>query len=141
MADKTPPSAQPLAAAQELLSRLWSQRERLLKQPPSPHRRAPLGHFVPPLEVLESGVRLSESLLWGLHEHFFRREGITAWETIPFYITNNTFIAATYAELLVAWLLDHHASIRREEPLYIVEMAAGTAAFGYYLVRELAARM
>lgn len=89
------------------------------------------------IEVLQAGKRLSESLLWQLQEDYYERAGISAWEQIPFYPTSNPFIGESYAELIVAFLLDYRSHIKWDEPLYIVEMATGTGCFSFYLLRSL----
>ena len=125
--------------ANRVIAALRSERERLSQSAPEP-RPIPPAHPLP-LERLDAGVRLSESLLWRLQEEFFRGRGLGAWDVIPYYITNNTVIAASYAELIVACLLDLRPQLDAAEPVYVVEMAAGIACFGYYVVQELTARM
>jgi SAM-dependent MidA family methyltransferase len=92
------------------------------------------------IELVESGKRLSECVLWSLIEEFYHTAGITAWEDIPFYPTCNTFIARTYAEMILAFLMDYQAHLHVDEPVYILEMAAGSGALGYYITRELKRR-
>ncbi len=93
----------------------------------------------PKQEILESEVRLSECLLWPLQVKYFQESGIAAWNQVPFYITSNPFIARAYAEVLVAFLLDYGPHLDPDEPVYILELGAGTGAFAFYLLKELQA--
>ncbi|HEY3198161.1 MAG TPA: hypothetical protein VGJ57_09115 [Nitrospirales bacterium] len=91
-------------------------------------------------EIVESDQRLSESLLWRLTEEFYQQSGIGAWKEVPFYATSNPFIARTYVELLLAFLLDYEPWLKRDEPVYFLELGAGTGAFAFYLLKELQAK-
>ena len=92
-------------------------------------------------EVLETDRRLSECLLWRLREDFYDKKGVSAWEQIPYYPTSNPFIGEAYAELVIAFLLDYRAHLNRDEPVYIIEMAAGTGCFSFYMLKALMAKL
>lgn len=100
--------------------------------------------------VLEEQVKLSESLIWGLQREFYNRNGTSAWSSgaVPFYITNNAFIARAYAEVVIAYIRDLLASqqgaanadshtLDLEHPLYIIELGAGSGRFGYLFMKHL----
>src|SRR5438105_3960881 len=97
----------------------------------SPERRPP------PHQLVEADVCLSQSMLWRLQEEVFTGQGLSAWDAVPYYITNNPFIAKAYAELVVAFLLDCAAGLDPEAPVYIVELAAGIGSLGFYFIKEL----
>jgi tetratricopeptide (TPR) repeat protein len=91
---------------------------------------------------LEQGVRLSRSMIWALQRSFYERHGVEAWrsEGIPFHITSNTFIAQSYARVVLGWLRDwslDHAPFDPAEPVTLVELGAGHGRFGYLLLKKL----
>ena len=91
--------------------------------------------------VLEEGRRLSESLLWKYQRAFYEQRGIEAWSkgAIPHYITSNPFIAATYAQVLLAFLEDCLATggVSPEKPLTVLELGAGHGRFGFLFLQKL----
>jgi tetratricopeptide (TPR) repeat protein len=102
--------------------------------------------------IIEEGRRLSESTLWALQQSFYDQMGVTAWSsgTIPSYVTNNPFIADAYAELLLGFMRDYWTTrlsgaaspdrlIESSEPIYILELGAGSGRLGYLLVKRLLA--
>jgi hypothetical protein len=95
----------------------------------------------PELQILESQVRLSECLLWRLMEDYYRQEGINAWRYVPSYVTNNRVIAESYAAILVEALYDALPALNFDEPLYILELGAGTGSFSKYFLQEFEARI
>ena len=108
--------------------------------------QAPRLHRVHPTiqpTVLEQHVRLSESMLWKLQRGFFEQEGPRAWSlgTVPHYITSNPFIAGAYARVVLGWLRDclkaAPLAIDPEEPLYIVEVGAGSGRFAHHFLKRL----
>lgn len=92
------------------------------------------------LIVVDEDVRLSESRIWALLEEYYQKASISAWNQIPFYPTSNPFIADTYADIIQTFLDDICDELKYDEPLYILEMAAGSGCFSYYLMRELKKR-
>jgi tetratricopeptide (TPR) repeat protein len=91
--------------------------------------------------LVESHRRLSESLLWKLQRAFYEQRGVEAWNkgTVPHYITNNSFIAWTYARVLRGVLTDLERSglANVEQPVYIVELGCGAGRFSYLLLKHL----
>ncbi len=87
--------------------------------------------------VLEENKLLSESKIWTLLEQYYETASIAAWNEIPFYPTSNPFIAETYAELILAFLRDYLPRLDLSKPVFIVEMAAGSGCFSFYLMKEL----
>jgi hypothetical protein len=98
------------------------------------------------LAVLETDVPLSQSLIWRLQRDFYAQRGLKAWteDLVPSYITNNPFIAETYAQIVAGFISDcmqqaQHAPISPENPLRILELGAGTGKFSYLFLRKLTA--
>jgi hypothetical protein len=105
-----------------------------------PKRISDLG-VAPVPRVLEGPCRLSASALWTLEQTFYRRHGNDAWakDIVPHYITCNPWIADAYARTIAAFLGDCLSGGRLElgEPVYVVEVGAGSGRFAYHLRRRL----
>ena len=86
-------------------------------------------------------TRLSESALWDMIARYFRERGVDAWAQVPFYPTSNMFVAEAYAELILAFLLDLRPHMNPEEPVYVLELGAGTGCFSYRCLRALKRKM
>lgn len=89
---------------------------------------------------LETACRLSRSVLWRLQRRFFERRGMAAWSEgiVPHHITNSPWLARAYSRVIRGYLRDWGAEIDRSQPVYVVELGAGSGRFAYHLVRELA---
>lgn len=89
--------------------------------------------------VLESNTRFSESIIWQLQRDYFHREGIKAWDQVPYFITSNTFIANSYATLAVSFLRDYLQKNpgATQHPIYIIEMGVGTGQFSFYVLKRI----
>ena len=98
--------------------------------------------------VLEEPCRLSESVAWEIQRRFFQTFGPSAWaeEIVPYYVTTNAYVARCYARLIVAWVEDildldaddGAAAIDPDEPIYVIELGAGTGRLSFLLSHELA---
>lgn len=93
-----------------------------------------LGH------VIEHGQRLSESILWRLQRDFYDERGIRAWShgNVPQGITTTPHIARAYAKIALGYLRDMAAQLDPSQPVYIVELGAGSGRFAYRFVKRLA---
>ena len=89
-----------------------------------------------PLHLIEKNQRLSQSKLWQLQRNFFTQRGANAWSdnTVPHYVTNNRFIAQSYARVVFGWLRDIAPHVDRTAPVYIVELGAGTGRLAYHFL-------
>jgi hypothetical protein len=96
---------------------------------------------LPPSE-LEGPQRLSQSLIWPLQRAFYARQGRAAWKTgvVPYYPTSNPFFARCQARLAVAFLRDLAAAgaLDLQQPVHLVELAAGAGQFAFHFVRRFA---
>lgn len=95
----------------------------------------------PRIHWLEKDKRLSESKLWTLLEKFYQQSGLDAWLQLPFYATSNAFIAELYAELVLAFLQDLAAHRPLAQPVYLLELAAGSGYFSYLCLQALLRKM
>jgi tetratricopeptide (TPR) repeat protein len=89
---------------------------------------------------IEKKLPFAECHLWKEQGRFYQSNGIEAWNNLlPFYATNNPYIGKAYAEVILRYMQDlvrlklHDNS----EPIYILELGAGTGAFCYYLLKTL----
>ncbi len=96
--------------------------------------------------ALEEPVPLSQSVLWNLQRAYFDQAGIKAWSggAVPMWVTSNPFIAAAFARVARAFLEDWQAgpagkALDPEEPVYIVELGAGSGRFAYHFLHRLTA--
>jgi tetratricopeptide (TPR) repeat protein len=80
-------------------------------------------------------MRLSESIVWQLQRELYNEHGIQAWAhgNVPQTITTTPYIARAYARVVLGYLRD----IDPEEPVYIVELGAGSGRFGYRFIRQI----
>src|SRR5262249_32765854 len=87
--------------------------------------------------TIEQDVRFSEPILWKLPRQYYDLRGPQAWASgaVPSYVTTNPYIAHVYAHIVLAYLRDAAASLDRERPIYIVELAAGSGRFAYLFLK------
>lgn len=86
--------------------------------------------------VIESNVKLSDSILWDISRGYYDRAGTYAWGDegiVPSFITTNSFIADRYAKAVLAFMMDHPSP----DPLYIIDLGAGTGKFGFLFLNQL----
>jgi tetratricopeptide (TPR) repeat protein len=97
--------------------------------------------------LLESGVPLSQSVIWRLQREFYAQRGLRAWseDMVPQFITNNPFIAEIYAQIVFAFLRDGAGSRKDTsgpQPLLrILELGAGPGKFSYLFLQHLSRLM
>ncbi|MEO0563988.1 MAG: SAM-dependent methyltransferase, partial [Chloroflexota bacterium] len=87
--------------------------------------------------ILEENKRLSRSLLWDMQRRFFHQQGVNAWSAgiVPHYITSNPFMAWSYAHVVFGWLRDVAETLDRKQPVYIVELGAGSGRLAYHFLQ------
>ena len=94
---------------------------------------------------LQTSTRFGESILWDLNRDFYTDVGERAWidGIVPHFVSNNAFIAKSYAgtilEFLNDWFRDGNEEADFSEPVYIVEFGAGIGKLGYLVIKELLA--
>ncbi len=98
--------------------------------------------------LIESSKRLSDSMLWNLQRQYYDQRGLSAWASgaVPSYVTSNPYIANAYAQVVMAFLRDAAAAppshngaclLKRDKPIYIVELAAGHGRFSFLFLKKL----
>jgi len=92
--------------------------------------------------ILEEKKRFSQSLLWAFQRQFFEQQGIQAWNTgkVPHYATSNPFIASAYGKVVFGFLRDcksdEQTPLDPEQPVYILELGAGSGRFAYHFLKK-----
>lgn len=101
------------------------------------------GTATPPVApgfLLEKDKRFSDSVLWSLQRNYYSQKGPSAWHSgeVPSYATCNTFIAQSYAHVVLSYLRDAKAAgtLDPQHPIYIVELAAGVGRFAYQFLNK-----
>jgi hypothetical protein len=99
---------------------------------------------VPPQRVpLEEAVPLSESILWRIHSEYFETRGIAAWSSgdVPHRVTTSPVLARSYVRLVEGLVEDCAAgrfgAVDESEPIYVVELGAGSGRFGFNFLAAL----
>lgn len=89
--------------------------------------------------VIESNARFSESIIWQLQRDYFHKEGIKAWDQVPYFITSNAFIGNSYANIVISFLRDYLQKNQgvTQQPLYILELGTGTGQFSFYVLKRI----
>jgi tetratricopeptide (TPR) repeat protein len=92
-----------------------------------------------PAFVLETGRRLSTSMLWQLQRDVYNQQGVEAWSTggVPQSITTSPFTARAYARVVLGYLRDVQSMVDDSVPVYILELGAGSGRFGYRFLKHL----
>lgn len=101
------------------------------------------------LFTIESDKRLSHSCLWDMQRNFFLQSGVEAWRqnTVPHYITSNTFIANSFAKVVCGFLKDCNtrfssseqdsiAHLDHNQPVYIIELGSGAGRFAFHFLKK-----
>lgn len=90
--------------------------------------------------IIEADKRLSESLIWEIQRRYFAVAGVEAWgeDVVPHQISCNPFMAAAYGEGILGYLRDCVAAglVSEEQPIYIVELGAGSGRLTYHLLHQ-----
>ncbi len=94
--------------------------------------------------VIEKDTVLSKSFLWDLQTTIYEHHGPQAWGKgrVPLYMTSNPFTVRQYAQVAFGLLRDcmegkGPIQIDLSEPLYFVELGAGSARFTYLFLKQL----
>ncbi len=92
-----------------------------------------------PEYVVEESKPFSQSLIWQLQRQYYIDQGSNAWSKmrIPFGITTNPFIALSYSRVIYGFLRDWLAQIDVSEPVYIIEIGAGSGRLGFNILNQL----
>src|SRR5712691_3658969 len=92
-----------------------------------------------PMYVLESAVPLAQSMVWHLQRTFYADQGIAAWSHVPQSITTSPIIARAYARIVLGFLRDMSAALDPDQPVYVVELGAGSGRFAYRFLKAFSA--
>ncbi len=79
----------------------------------------------------------ANSHLWQMQRDYYQQKGLAAWSQaqVPHYITNNPSMAKAYAEIVLGFWRDLKAQYKTiNQPLYIIELGAGSGRFAYHFL-------
>jgi hypothetical protein len=87
---------------------------------------------------LETRCRLSRSILWRLQRRFYERHGMAAWGdgVLPHHASSNPYLARAYGRVVLGFLRDWHELLDPSQPLYIVELGAGSGRLAFHFLRH-----
>ena len=88
--------------------------------------------------TIDERVPLSQTKLWDAQRHYYQSQGIQAWaHHVPYYVTSNPYFANSYASIIVRYIQDQMIKgvINTDEPVYIVELGAGSGTFSFYFLK------
>jgi tetratricopeptide (TPR) repeat protein len=97
--------------------------------------------------IVEEPRPLSESSLWVHQTNYFETRGPMAWarKEVPFGATTNRLTAHVCAAVIEGFLQDcqfgSFGEYEHDEPVYILELGAGSARLGYAMVDLLSQRV
>ncbi len=96
-------------------------------------------HAPLPEYILEENKPFSQSLIWKLQRQFYVEHGANAWSQmrVPFGITTNPLIAMNYSRVIYGFLRDMLSQIDLSEPVYIIEVGAGSGRLGFNILNQL----
>ena len=91
--------------------------------------------------IVAADQRLSQSLIWEIQRQYFQQKGMMAWQTdeVPHTISSNPVMARAYAQVVLGYLRDWHRErtvIDPEQPIYIVELGAGSGRLAYHFLHQ-----
>lgn len=92
--------------------------------------------------TLEQNKRFSQSSLWKYQQEYFAKKGVDAWAKgeVPYYVTSNSLIAYSYAQMALRYLQDgiRNGTINPDYPVYMFELGTGSGKFSYLFLRKMA---
>lgn len=90
--------------------------------------------------ILAADQRLSQSVIWEIQRRYFLRNGMKAWQAdeVPHTISSNPFMARAYAQVVLGYLRDLQALtiFDPSQPIYIVELGAGSGRLAYHFLHQ-----
>ncbi|MCP5100741.1 MAG: hypothetical protein GY943_34765, partial [Chloroflexi bacterium] len=107
------------------------------KQRPKPH-------------IIAGDQRLSQSLIWEIQRRYFVGSGMQAWQddVVPSTISSNPVMARAYSQVVLGYLRDCVAAAQRgtfafdpEQPIYIVELGAGSGRLAHHFLHQFHDRL
>jgi tetratricopeptide (TPR) repeat protein len=110
----------------------------MTEQPVAPDVAEPESEPVP-MYALESDTPLYSSMVWRLQRTFYGDQGIAAWShsRVPQAITTSPNITRAYARMVLGFWRDLRAVLDPSEPLYIVELGAGSGRFAFRFLKAI----
>lgn len=82
-------------------------------------------------------VPFSQAPMWARMTRFYGERGVEAWSKalVPTFISTNAWLARAYARMIADWV--EHADVEPDEPVYVLELGAGTGTLSAHIARTL----
>ncbi len=96
-----------------------------------------------PKQIIAADQPLSQSLIWQIQRAYFLKNGMKAWQddVVPSSISSNPVMARAYSQILFGYLRDCVAAaatgrsvLDETEPIYIVELGAGSGRLAHHFL-------
>lgn len=100
--------------------------------------------------IIAADQRLSQSILWQIQRHYFRQNGLKAWQedVVPHAISCNPVMARAYSDIVFGYLRDCWAAVQAgdptfdpTQPIYIVELGAGSGRLLFHFLHDFYPRL
>ena len=101
----------------------------------SPGNSAPAEATVAPLPT--PYTRFADSTLWSSQREYYERKGMAAWAQaqVPHYVTCNPSMAHAFVTMVLGlWRDIKRQGLSTDQPLYIIELGAGSGRFAYHFL-------
>ncbi|MCP4360765.1 MAG: hypothetical protein GY796_22385 [Chloroflexi bacterium] len=97
--------------------------------------------------IIAADQRLSQSIIWEIQRRYFLRNGIRPWleNIIPSHISSSPVMVRAYSQVVWGYLRDCAAagadfSLDTDQPIYIVELGAGSGRLAYHFLHHFLPR-
>ncbi|HEY9679259.1 MAG TPA: SAM-dependent methyltransferase [Drouetiella sp.] len=88
------------------------------------------------MKTFENFTRLSESMVWELQRQFYVENGIEFWRERSSFGAAASAVVDTIADLLVSIFASWVSTLDASEPIYIIELGAGSGCFAFRFFRR-----
>ncbi|KAA3662045.1 MAG: hypothetical protein DWQ04_14590 [Chloroflexi bacterium] len=101
-------------------------------------------------QLIEADRRLSQSIIWDIQRRYFLQNGMRAWQddVVPHTISSNPVMARAYSQVAFNYVRDcvtavnnNTFSLNSEQPIYIVELGAGSGRLAYHFLHQFHDRL
>lgn len=88
---------------------------------------------------IEGMTPFSQSLIWQINREYYNQVGIEAWRKgeVPHYLTSNSAVGKTYAELIFSFLKDTARKGTSQGTIYILELGSGHGRLCFHILKHL----
>ncbi|MDJ0754132.1 MAG: hypothetical protein QNJ45_11475 [Ardenticatenaceae bacterium] len=101
---------------------------------------------IPGRNIIDADKPLSQSIIWEMQRRYFLQNGMRAWQddVVPHQISCSPYMARAYAQIIRGFVSDclgaaedGHISLDIDQPLYVIELGAGSGRLSHHLLHQL----